>query len=331
MSKKEKSTKIILSLFIIGVLIFGGAFGYTFYELGKINTVKISKTDEDLGIKTDAAPQAEKDNGITNIAFFGLDRRTEKEPARSDSIMVLSVDTKNKKIKMSSIMRDTYVAVKGHDETKINHAYAYGGPQLAIRTLNENFDLNIRNYVSVDFFNLEKIIDSINGVTIDVAQDEVNLMNDYMNETARIEGKSISRITSSGPQTLNGLQAVAYSRIRYTSGGDFKRTERQRTVLTGMLTKIQSLGATEFPSVVSKLLPLTETSMSSMDVMALGTKVIASKTTALEQERFPVDGYCEGKTIGGVWYLKADLKATTDQIHKFIYEDAKPVSKTPLF
>ena len=331
MRKKKKSTKIVLSLFIIGVLIFGGAFGYTFYTLSKINTVKITKTDEALGIKTDASPQAEKDAGITNIAFFGLDRRSAKEPSRSDSIMVLSVDTKNKKIKMSSIMRDTYVAVKGHDETKITHAYAYGGAPLAIRTLNENFDLNIRDYVAVDFFNLEKIIDSINGVTIDVAQDEVNLMNDYMNETARIEKKSISRITSPGPQTLNGLQAVAYSRIRYTAGGDFKRTERQRTVLTGMLTKIQSLGATEFPSVVSKLLPLTETSMSSMDVMSLGTKVVASKTSVLEQERFPVDGYCKGKIISGVWYLSADLKATTDQIHKFIYEDAKPVSKTPLF
>ena len=91
--------------------------------------------------------------------------------------MILSIDEKNKKIKMSSIMRDTYVKIKGHGETKINHAYAYGGPQLAIRTLNENFDLDIRNYVTVDFFNLEKIIDAIGGVTIDVKQDEVSLIN----------------------------------------------------------------------------------------------------------------------------------------------------------
>ena len=106
-------------------------------------------------------------------------------------------------------------------------------------------------------------------------------------------------LQKSGPQTLNGLQAVAYSRIRYTAGGDFVRTERQRTVLSAMFTKIQSPGVAEVPSVVSKLLPFTETSMNSMDIIKTGTKVLTSKIMTLEQERFPVDGYCSGKTIDG--------------------------------
>ena len=244
---------------------------------------------------------------ITNIAFFGVDARNTEEPSRSDSIMILSVDTKNKKIKMSSIMRDTYVSIKGHGKTKITHAYAYGGAQLAIRTLNENFNLNIRDYVTVDFFNLEKIINSIGGVTVDVAQDEVDLINRYMKETATIENKLVTRVNHSGSQTLNGLQAVAYTRIRYTTGDDFKRTERQRTVLTAMLTKIQSTGATKFPSVVSELLPLTETSLGSMDIVKLGTKVIASKSTTLEQGRFPADGYWSAQTISGMSVLVADM------------------------
>ena len=301
--------KIVLSMFIIIGLVFGGVFGYTLYQLGKVKTIEISKTDEDLGIKTTIPVKEEENNEVINIALFGVDRREKNEPSRSDSMIILSIDQKHKKIKMSSIMRDTFVKIKDHGETKLTHAYAYGGPQLAIRTLNENFNLNIRDYVTVDFLNFEKIIDAIGGVTIDVKQDEIGL---------------IPQITKSGSQKLNGLQAVAYSRIRHTAGDDFRRTERQRTVLSAMIANIQSVGATKFPSVVTKLLPFTETSMNSMDLIKLGTKVITSNTTKLVQDRFPTDGYWSGKTINGVWYLVADMKATVEQIHKFIYEDIKP-------
>jgi len=317
--------KIVLSVFIIFAIFVGGSFGYVFYELNKMNTTKISKTDADLGIKSTASTKEEVSSDIINIALFGIDRRVKTDVSRSDSMIILSIDQKHKKIKMSSLMRDLYVEIKGHGQTKLTHAYAYGGPQLAIRTINENFNLNIRNYVTADFYDLEKLIDAVGGVTINVNQDEISLINS--GETAGIEEKPISKVTTSGPQTLNGLQAVAYSRIRYTDGDDFKRTERQRTVLTGLFTKIKSGGATEFPSVVNRLLPFTETSMNSVDLIKLGTKVITSKTTTLEQERFPVDGYWSSEMINKVSYLVADIKATADQIHKFIYDDIKPVSK----
>lgn len=311
----RRSKKLVLSAVAIIALVGVGAFSYTFFQLSKVSTIKISKTNEDLGIKPDVVDKKEEEvNETINIALFGVDRRTENEASRSDSMIILSIDKKHKKIKMSSIMRDTYVQIKGHGETKINHAYAYGGPQLAIRTLNENFDLDIRDYATVDFSNLEKIIDAMDGVTVDIDQDEVS---------------KIPGVTKSGMQTLNGKQAVAYSRIRYTTGGDFRRTERQRTVLSVMFAKIQSLGAAEFPSIVSELLPLTETSMNSMDIIKLGTKVLTSNISKLEQERFPVDGYWSGKTIGGVWYLLADMESSIEQLHNFIYEDIKPVSKTP--
>ncbi|MBU3111005.1 LCP family protein [Clostridium lacusfryxellense] len=326
-NKNKPLKKIVISLFVAALLIFGGAFAFTFWQLSKINTVKISDTNEDLGISDKATTEAEDSSGITNIAFFGIDARNTEEPSRSDSIIILSVDTKDKKIKMSSIMRDTYVTIKGHGKTKINSAYAYGGPQLAIRTLNENFNLNVRNYVTVDFFNLEKIINSIGGVTVDVDQNEVDKINGYMQETAKIEKKLVTTVKRSGSQTLNGMQAVAYTRIRYLKGDDFKRTERQRTVLTSMLTKIQSTGATKFPSVVSELLPLTETSMGSMDIVKLGTKVIASKSTTLEQGRFPADGDWSAQTISGASVLVADMEATIDKLHKFIYQDIKPENK----
>lgn len=328
MNRKKKMkpfNRFILSLFVIIALIAGTAFGSTLYQLSKVETKKISKTDDDLGIKSKETVEGAEDKSITNIALFGVDRRDKDEPARSDSIMILTIDQKNKKIKMSSIMRDTYVKVAGHGETKINHAYAYGGPELAIKTLNENFDLDIRNYSTVDFFNMEKIIDAVGGVNVDVNDDEVSLINDYMNETATIEKKAITKIASSGEQTLNGMQAVAYTRIRYTAGGDFVRTERQRTILSGIFTKIESLGAKEFPSVVSKLLPLTETSMNSMEIIKLGSKVFSSNTRTLDQERFPLDDYVSNEMIDGVSYLIADMEATVDQLHKYIYDDINPV------
>ena len=221
-------------------------------------------------------------------------------------------------------MRDFYVSVDGHGQTKLTHAYAYGGPQLAIKTINENFNLNIRDYVAVDFYDLENLINAIGGVTINVEQDEVGLINSYMSETGGIEKEAITKVTTSGEQNLNGLQAVAYSRIRYTAGDDFKRTERQRTVLTAMITKIQSVGASQFPSVVNKLLPYTETSMNSINLIKLGTKVIATGTKNLDQERFPVDGYWSSQMINKVYYLVGNIKATTDQLHKYIYDDVKP-------
>ena len=331
MKKIKLRTKVVLSLFMVIVLVFGGTFAYTFYQLSKVKTTEISKDDKDLGIKVKDPIKEEVSDEIINIALFGLDRRSKDEPARSDSIMILTIDKKHNKIKMSSIMRDTYVKIKGHGETKINHAYAYGGPQLAIRTLNENFDLDIRDYVAVDFFNAEALIDAMGGVTIDIDQEEIGLLNKYAESVASSEKKSVPAISTTGPQTLNGLQAVAYSRIRYTAGGDFVRTERQRTVLQAMMTKLQSLKPTEIPSAVSKLLPFTETSMNSLDLIKIGTKAITTNKMVIEQQRFPVDGYCRGKTIDGVWYLVADMEPTVDQIHKYIYEDIKPVPKSPQF
>jgi LCP family protein required for cell wall assembly len=326
---KKKALKISLIILSVIAIFVAGIAVYGFAQLGKVKTVSLDKTPGGLGISE--AAKAKDDKDIVNIAFFGLDRRDPKEPSRSDSIMILSVDKKHKKIKMNSIMRDTYVKVNGHGETKINHAFAYGQAQLAVRTLNENFDMNIRDFVAVDFYKLENIIDTLGGVEINVKPEEVKLINKYMGKIAKIENKQVIDVTEAGKQVLNGMQAVSYSRIRHTAGGDFERTERQRTVLTALFNKIQGGGVAQLSSNVSKLLPFVETSMNSMDIVALGTSTLASGTTKLEQERFPIDGYCKGAIINKVWYLKADLEATTNQLHKYIYEDVKPVPGEPLF
>lgn len=297
------------------------AISYFYGQLNKVKKVQIPKTNSELKIRGNAAKQ---DDTIINIAFLGVDRRNKEEATRSDALMIVTLDKKHKKVKISSIMRDSYVNVDGHGMTKVTHAYAYGGPTLAIKTLNKNFDLNIKDYVTVDFFGFEKIIDSVGGVDINITPEELKYINGYIEEISNIENASIPIVTNAGLQKLNGRQAVAYTRIRYTAGGDFERTQRQRTVLVAVLNKIQETSPKDIANVALQLLPYTETSMSNTEILKAVTSISTLDIKNIDQERFPLDGYCDGKIIGGIWYLVFDLEATKNQMHKFIFEDIKP-------
>lgn len=328
---KGKKIALVIVLIFLFVIVAGGS--YVYLQLNKVKTTKLSKSDTDLGISNETQQRLKTENTdeVINIALFGKDAREANEASRSDSTLIVSIDKKHNKIKISSLMRDSYVNVPGHGMTKLTHAYAYGGPQLAIKTINSNFALNIKDYVAVDFFEFAKIIDTFGGVSLDIKQDEIQYMNSYIKEMNNLQKSNVPQITTAGKQDLDGLQAVAYTRIRYTAGGDFERTERQRTVLTALFNKVQEAGVTKYPSFVSTLLPYVETSMSKVDIISLGTSVFTNGIKTLEQERFPVDGYCNAKTISGVWYLWLDIPASTDQIHKYIFDDVKPTPKAPLF
>ncbi|AUN18571.1 LytR family transcriptional regulator [Clostridium botulinum] len=317
----SKKKKWILSILAVIVLMSVVSALYVYSKLGSVKKVPISKDDKEL--KIDKKAESYGDD-VINIAFFGLDRRKKEEPSRSDAVMILSLDKKHKKVKLSSIMRDSYVDIEGHGKTKLNHAYAYGGPELAIKTINSNFKLNIRDFVAVDFYGLENIIDTVGGVEIPVRSDEIKYINSYMQGTAKVENKAVQEVQSPGLQNLNGMQAVAYARIRYTSGGDYERTERQRTILTAVMNKIKKLGPTEFPKVVSVLLPNVESSLSSTEIIKMGTSAFALGIDNVEQQRFPLDNYCEGKLIDGIYYLLFNEEKTIDQMYKYIFEDIKP-------
>ncbi|MBO0581011.1 LCP family protein [Clostridium botulinum] len=317
----SKKKKWILSILAVIVLMSVVSALYVYSKLGSVKKVPISKDDKEL--KIDKKAESYGDD-VINIAFFGLDRRKKEEPSRSDAVMILSLDKKHKKVKLSSIMRDSYVDIEGHGKTKLNHAYAYGGPELAIKTINSNFKLNIRDFVAVDFYGLEKIIDTVSGVEIPVRSDEIKYINSYMQGTAKVENKAVQEVQNPGLQNLNGMQAVAYARIRYTSGGDYERTERQRTVLTAIMNKIKKLGPTEFPKVVGALLPNVESSLSSTEIIKMGTSAFALGIDNVEQQRFPLDNYCEGKLIDGIYYLLFNEEKTIDQMYKYIFEDIKP-------
>lgn len=327
--KRKKSKKKTIFLSILFLMLFAVVTGgtYVFSLLGKINTQKIDKDLDSLGISDDKFH-----DDVINIALFGIDGRTKNEKGRSDATMVASFDKKHKKIKLTSIMRDSYVSIDGHGEDKLNHAYAFGGPQLAIKTLNQNFGLNIKDYISVNFEDLAHIIDKLGGVKINVKDYEVKYVNDYVKDVSLVTGLAGSPISGAGEQTLSGVQAVAYSRIRYAGDGDYERTQRQRTILEGLFNKINALPASKLPGVISDLLPYVETSLTPTDLLSLGTQILSSGISDMEQERFPTDKYSEGKTFRRTpnstaqWYLTFDKEITKKQIFNYINEDIKPIN-----
>lgn len=329
-SKKSKKVKVILlSIGFILLFVLGFATVYVSNTLKKVNKTEISKSNSDLGIDSSLAEKFKgKENNIINIAFFGVDKREDGERGNSDSTMILTIDKNTKKIKMTSIMKDSYVNIDGHDKDKLTSAFALGGPELAIKTLNQNYGLNIRDFVSVNFGELAKIIDELGGVDVDVKSYEVKELNSYINDVNRVTNGSAGHVSKSGLQTLSGIQAVAYSRIRHSGNGDLERTERQRTVLTALLNKIKSAGITKYPSMVSSLLPYVETSLSSVSLTKLGTDALSAGVTNIEEERFPISGYYKATTTNGISYLKFDEGTTKDQIQQYIFEDIKPTPKT---
>lgn len=319
--KKKKSLgfKIFIGFLcvLLAIAVVGG--GYIAGLLNKMDNVELNK--DNLGIVEEEFKDYDNVDKIKNIALFGIDA-TDGNAGRSDSIMIATIDSTHNKLKLTSIMRDSYVNIEGYGYDKINHAYAYGGPELSIKTINENFGLNIEDFVSVNFSSLPKIINILGGVDIEITDDELQYINSYIDDINKKDGTSSSHITSAGVQHLDGTQALAYSRIRYTSGGDYKRTERQRTVLAALFSKLTSASVSSYNSLLNEVLPYVQTNLSATDILSLGTKVLSIGNN-LEQDRFPRDGYAEGSMIDGIYYLTFDIETAKQQMKDYIFNDIK--------
>ena len=315
--KKSLGLKIFIGfLFVIlSLAIIGG--GYVVGLLNKMESVDLNK--DNLGIVEDDLKEYDNVNKIKNIALFGIDS-TDGETGRSDAVMVATVDPVHNKVKLTSIMRDSYVNIEGYGYDKINHAYAYGGPELSIRTINENFGLNIEDFVSVNFSSLPVIIDILGGVDIEITEDELQYINSYIDDINSKDGSYSPHISYAGMQHLDGTQALAYSRIRYTDGGDYKRTERQRTVLDALFKKLTSTSVSSYNSLLNEVLPYVQTNLNAANILSLGTKVLGIGNN-LEQDRFPRDGYGEGQMIDGVYYLTFDIETAKQQMRDYIFND----------
>ncbi|MGL4873566.1 MAG: LCP family protein [Clostridium sp.] len=310
MSRKEKKGKqngsksvkilkrVLIGLVATIILMIGVGVFYVYNTLGKIEKTDIS--GEDLGVV-----QEETGKDIVNIALFGVDA-PKGERGRSDSIMILSLDKEHNKMKLTSLMRDSYVNIPGYNMDKINHAYAYGGPALAVKTLNTNFGLNIENFVTVNFTSLPKIIDAIGGVSIDITKGDLT-------EMPRVG------IYNTGMQRLNGEQALAYSRIRY-NGGDQQRTQRHRNVMEAMLNEVKNVSVSKIPGILTGLFPYMETSFTSTDLISLATSNVSLLQSPLQQLRLPEDGTYKPLPGTKTYYAVYDLEKAKEKLKSFIYE-----------
>lgn len=257
---------------------------------------------------------------VINIALFGLDRRSKEEKARADSIMIANIDLENKTVNLVSILRDTLVEIDGHGKEKLNHSYAYGGPKLALDTLNSNFDLNLKNYVSVDFFSLAKLIDLVGGVDIELKAYEANQINKNLDEINNIEKlpHGTDYIEGMGTKNLNGRQAVAYSRIRKEGNGDYERTQRQRTVLKSIINKYERLDSDKKFEVNMEMMSQASTNIPVNDIKYIQEKIQNEKNYKINQYMIPVEGSFETKTINGMWVIDANMEDNIKQLHKYI-------------
>jgi LCP family protein required for cell wall assembly len=323
--------KILITTLIILLVALIGAGAYVYNLLDMMETQLVdSETEEvipetpeekkeSLGISKEAPTK--EDTGVTNILLFGLDNRKDSEPGHSDAIMIASIDRKNKSIKLTSLMRDMYVDIPGKKDNRINTAYFMGGPALAIKTVNTNFDMNIEDYVTVDFHALEQIINLVDGIEIELSKAEAKAINEYIDELNKIskDGTKVKRITKSGLQTLNGRQATAYARIRSVGRDDFERTERQRRVMSELFKKAKNISVTKIPELVTTVLPNVKTSLDKGEIVDLAIAVLGFGTKDIEQFRIPTDGSFSDKKIDGMLVLAPDIEKNTEALHNFIY------------
>lgn len=320
MEKKNKSKvkKILLIIFLILLLLVGGivAGGFMFIndKIGKMQQVDINK--DNLSISENVQ---EKLSGYRNIALFGVDSRSSNlgEGNRSDCIIIASINNDTKEVKLISVYRDTYVNIDGYGLDKITHAYSYGGPELAIKTLNENFDLNIEEFVTVNFDSVADAVNALGGITIDIQPEEIEYLNSYLAETSKVTGLTTETITSSGPQTLDGVQAVAYSRIRYTAGGDYKRTERMRTVIEAMFDKVKTKSMGKINSIADEILPEVYTNIKSGDIINLIPSALSFKIT--DSIGWPYE--TKGITLDRWYGVPVTLESNVTKLHQEAFEE----------
>ena len=317
--KKKKMNKglkifliILLILFIIVAVL--GVAGYTFVngKIGKMQKENIDTTA--VGINEETKQELK---GYRNIALLGIDSRADDYGLgnRSDCIIIASINQETNEVKLISVYRDTYVYVteSGKERLdKITHAYSYGGAQNTLKSLNEALDLNITEFVTVNFDAVIAAVDSLGGVYIDIDSSEVNYINDYIDATSESSGVKSSHITHAGNQKLDGVQAVSYSRVRYTAGGDYKRTERMRTVVEAMLSKAKTLGIGQLNSFADTILPKIRTNISSSEIWGLVPKLASFKVTG--SLGWPYE--TKGVTLDRWYGVPVTLQSNVEKLHK---------------
>lgn len=355
--KRRKGRRVRIALQCVACLLcvimilFGSALIYISMDvISELSTTTITKDPSLLGINDNPVVDYAQDDSIVNIAMFGVDSRNSEFRGLSDVTMILTVDNKHDTVKMTSILRDSLVYIEGdgyggayyNTNTKMNAAYSWGGPELAIRTLNQNFGLRIEDYVTINFVNMAAIVDAFGGVEMEVTADEIDEINlnlrnliwevedqknqDYYNG---IENTNYPQVVDSDfmyatgdvdTYLLNGNQAVSYGRIR-NIGSDFGRVERQQKVLTALISRVKNFGMAEYPNLVKKLAPYVDTSLSINDIIGM----LPILATDLSVERISVPDPDAETDLQDIEYdLVYNLENAAKRMSAFMFEEGSP-------
>lgn len=290
---------ILISIAIIIPLL---GIGYLYFQLNSMYDKEEAKE-----ISTTQESEKNKKNGITNILLVGVDGNNIEKGNRSDSMMILTIDEKNQDIRLTSLARDTYVDIEGYGTEKLTHAYAYEGASLLIQTIKNNFGIDVDKYVAVSFESFEKIIDILDGIEINVSKKEVS---------------QINGIKKSGTQTLNGSQALEYSRIRYIDSA-YERDNRQRKVIEALYNKLVNDSNGNLMSVLNEVLRYTKTNMLPLEIVSIANKAIKINDTEFDQVEFPFKEARKDNNIKEKgWIIEWDKDYNKNKLDKFIYDYA---------
>ena len=307
MAKRMKETKkgrklkafgtTVLILLIILAILVGAIFWFINSKLSKMQQVDIN--EDDLSVSAEVEENLSK---FRNIAIFGIDSRSDtySKGNRSDCIIIASMNNETKEVKLVSVYRDTYVQIEGHGLDKITHAYSYGEAPLAIKTLNTNFDLNIKEFVTVNFDAVKEIVDDAGGIKMKITSEEA---------------PHIPGIESAGTYNLTGEQALTYARIRYATGGDYKRTERMRDVVMAVFDKVKTFSISELNQFIDKVLPRIYTNITASDIFSMIPSATSIKIT--DSIGWPYD--TKGITLDRWYGVPITLESNVSRLHQEVF------------
>lgn len=334
--KLFKHKKILMigvcSLFAV-VIIISSSYLYIKHKYNKDILVDKLKTENSNTVKPEANSEPKQvevnygvESEIVNVLLVGVDTRGEFNDSRTDSIIIASIDPTTKKVKLTSLMRDMYVEIPGKGYNKINAAFEMGNMELLKKTIAYNFGLTVDNYIAVDFQGFQDLIDTLEGVELDIKGYEVNETNKYIKE---FNGNNSKLIETSGMQKLNGQQALAYCRIRKVGNNDYERTERQRRVLSLLLAKIKDTSVLNYPKLYSTISNYVKTNIPFESMVKIVYTVFKFGDAAAENFRIPIDGYFKDTSMDGQSVLIPELKYNAVQFYKFIYNFVPSNLKVP--
>lgn len=326
--KKLVKRKVIMVILIIFTILFSGiALGYNYIKSKVYVEDKTSNNTSSLAQSTETV-QYKEVWGVTNVLLIGADERDNEDGSRSDSMIIATLDNNNKKIKLTSLYRDTLVYIPGYGNNRINAAYEFGGAELLLQTIKETYDIAIDKYIIIDFKGFEAIIDQIGGLEIDIKDYQIEELNKYIGETT---GGNDCPITEAGLQIINGKQALSYSRIRKNVGDDFERAERQREVLLKAAEKLKDVKPTKYLGLMNSMIDYIDMNIEPMEALNMAYTIYKFPSLDTEQISIPLQQYVvddEIKGIGSV--LVMDRYENTKILHEFIFEDKLPIVEDSL-